>query len=714
MKKNLFALIAFLSVAASAHATLVLSNSFGYPDGALDTVSAGSPLGVWVLHSGITNQLQVVSGQAIVGGANTEDVNTALTNASFPTPFTSGKLYASFIVNWSLTPVGSGGTYFFHFKDTGTSNFRARVWAMTNGADAGFVRVGISAAGNTPVVIATDLPVSTDCKLVVRYDLDAKVATLWINPNSENSLVNKADSTDVPAALPISTVCLREGNATGNSGTHSFDNLLVATAFAEVAVVGGAPTISSIGAQSIAANSSTGPVPFQVNDVETPANSLVVTGTSTNTTLVPNNPANVTFGGSGNNRTVTITPALNQQGIALISVGVTDGDNLKATNSFLVTVGAPSISGIADQTTPTNTPTAAIPFTVNDAETPNNLTVTGTSSNPTLIQNSDIAVSGTGTSRTVTITPEPDQAGLATITLTVSDPGGLTASTTFNITVFPRLGLLLGDTFTYPDGYIVTSSGGFWVRHSGSSNDSFIVSDQVHLTGTNDDDVHAFFTNSFAATANSGIILYSAFTVNFSELPKGNGGGYFAHFKDLLSNFRARVFAETNGAAAGMFRIGVANGGFAVAAVPQDLSLGTTYLIVTRYNVGTATSTIWVNPASESGSPSASATDLTTAVDISSYSFRQDGPSGAIGNLLIDNLLIGTTFSDVVQVTTPSPIPLIINLAGTNVVLMWSNPTFTLESSVNAGGPYTRILTATSPYTNAASGSASFFRLIYP
>ena len=51
---------------------------------------------------------------------------------------------------------------------------------------------------------------------------------------------------------------------------------------------------------------------FTVGDVETAAGSLTVSGTSSNTTLVPN--ANIVFGGSGANRTVTVTPAANQTG----------------------------------------------------------------------------------------------------------------------------------------------------------------------------------------------------------------------------------------------------------------------------------------------------------------------------------------------------------------------------------------------------------------
>ena len=712
MKRTLLAITAILGTALAAHASLIFSNSFAYPDGPLVTVSAGSPLGEWITHSGnTTGQVDVVSGKVNLTQSESEDVSTVLTNAAFPTPISSGTIYASFVVNFSQVPNGTGG-YFWHFRDTGTFNFRARVWASTNGAAADSFRVGVSVGGNSPVYIPMDLSLNQDYKLVVRYNLDASTATLWINPTSEAS-ANSVTATDSYAAIPLYNVCLRQAGSNPGIGVLTVDDLLVGTTFGDVSVIGGPPSISAIDNQSIPANSSTGPLAFIVDDVETPAENLVVTGTSDNPTLVPNNPANITFGGSGNNRTVTITPAAGQQGIANISIVVTDGNNDSATNTFRVTVGIPNISAIANQDIKMNTATPAIPFTVGDAETPNSLVVTAASSNPALVQDSKILISGTGTSRTVTITPETDQVGLTTITLTVSD-GTLTASSSFIVTVYPELGLWLGDDFTYPDGPIIESSLGFWTAHFGTANDAFVASGRLLLTQTNVDDIRAFFTNSVYAPVTSGIILYSKFTVNFTQLPRGSGG-YFAHFKDTGTfNFRARVFAMTNGAAPGKFRLGISNGGFNTANFPQDLDLNTPYTVVTRYNVGTGASTLWINPIAP-GSPSVSATDPTTPVDIWNYCFRQDGTSGNIGALYVDDLLVGTAFSDVVPTTPPpTPEPLSIKIVGGNVVLEWTKPAFSLEAASSITGPWSRISGASSPYSAPATDSAKFFRLVYP
>jgi subtilisin-like proprotein convertase family protein len=97
--------------------------------------------------------------------------------------------------------------------------------------------------------------------------------------------------------------------------------------------------------------------------------------------------------------------------------------------------GTPTISNIPDQGTTLNTATAAIPFTINDADTPvNNLTLSKGTSNPTLVPANNIVFGGSGSSRTVTVTPAANQTGNATITVTVSD-GSKSASDTFVLTV---------------------------------------------------------------------------------------------------------------------------------------------------------------------------------------------------------------------------------------------------------------------------------------
>ena len=173
-----------------------------------------------------------------------------------------------------------------------------------------------------------------------------------------------------------------------------------------------------------------------MGDVETAAGSLTLTRTSSNTALVP--VANIVFGGSGANRTVTVTPAANQSGTTTIRITVSDGA-ATAFDEFVLTVAAvndaPTISNIANRTVNEDTSTGAVAFTVGDVETAaGSLTLTRTSSNTALVPVANIVFGGSGANRTVTVTPAANQSGTATIRITVSD-GTATAFDEFVLTV---------------------------------------------------------------------------------------------------------------------------------------------------------------------------------------------------------------------------------------------------------------------------------------
>src|SRR5436309_1698295 len=166
----------------------------------------------------------------------------------------------------------------------------------------------------------------------------------------------------------------------------------------------------------------------------------MVSGHSSNPGLVPD--ANILFGGSGSNRTVTLRPATNQFGSTTITLTVRDGDGGAASASFLLSVNSvndpPTISSVANQSTNEDTPTAAIPFSIGDVETPpDNLMVSGRSSNPDLVPDANIVFGGSGPNRTLTLMPAANQSGTASITITVADPDGASASRSFLLTVNP-------------------------------------------------------------------------------------------------------------------------------------------------------------------------------------------------------------------------------------------------------------------------------------
>ncbi|MBT9555929.1 MAG: tandem-95 repeat protein [Myxococcales bacterium] len=161
------------------------------------------------------------------------------------------------------------------------------------------------------------------------------VATVIVTPPAHGSALVLADGqvTYVPAA--------------NYNGTDSFTYQLddgtslsdPASVDVTIAAVADEPTIADVSGSTIDEDAATGAITVAIGDVDDlSGGSLTLTGTSSDTTLVPN--SNIVFGGSGNSRTVTITPAENRNGSATITLRVTDATSLFATDALSLTVTA--------------------------------------------------------------------------------------------------------------------------------------------------------------------------------------------------------------------------------------------------------------------------------------------------------------------------------------------------------------------------------------
>jgi len=306
--------------------------------------------------------------------------------------------------------------------------------------------VGVTAVNDLPAISAianqtTNEDTATGAVAFTVGDEETPVASLTVTASSSNTtLVPNGNivfgGSGANRTVTVTPAANQSGNATitmsVNDGTASTNTTFTVS----VTSVNDLPTISTIANQTTNEDTATGAVAFTVGDVETPVASLTVTASSSNTTLLPN--GNIVFGGSGANRTVMVTPAVNQNGNATITVSVNDG-TVSTNTTFTVGVTAvndlPTISTIANQTTNEDTATGAVAFTVGDQETPvSSLTVTASSSNTTLVPNGNIVFGGSGANRTVTVTPAANQNGNATITVSVSD-GAASTNTTFTLGV---------------------------------------------------------------------------------------------------------------------------------------------------------------------------------------------------------------------------------------------------------------------------------------
>jgi VCBS repeat-containing protein len=129
-------------------------------------------------------------------------------------------------------------------------------------------------------------------------------------------------------------VALADGEEDGASAA-------TATISVSITLQNDAPTITGLDndeIDEIGVGGTLEPVRFTVEDEETDDGNLSLSGSSDNTTLVPD--ANITFGGSDASRTITVTPADGEEGTATITVTVTDGGGKTASTSFNLTVDA--------------------------------------------------------------------------------------------------------------------------------------------------------------------------------------------------------------------------------------------------------------------------------------------------------------------------------------------------------------------------------------
>src|SRR4030095_13338407 len=151
---------------------------------------------------------------------------------------------------------------------------------------------------------------------------------------------------------------------------------------------------------------------------------LNLSAATSNSALVPT--ANIVLGGANWGRTVQVTPAPGESGRVPVTLTVSDGTNTSSTAFLLDVLNGKATPGITDlatvHTQDLGTASQSIAFGVSDLDTAvANLRVTGTSSNPSLLPNANIALGGGGIDRTLLLTPVSGQTGAATVTLSVTD-----------------------------------------------------------------------------------------------------------------------------------------------------------------------------------------------------------------------------------------------------------------------------------------------------
>lgn len=214
----------------------------------------------WTTHSGTAGQLTILTTPSDNGSSlsypgllastgnrtsmiagNSEDVNFPL-----PTPLTGTVYYSSLVKVLDDTQLmanattGDYGLAFTSVASTSTTNFQGRIY-FKKGSVAGTFLVGIlNNSGGTaaPTFISTVLSINTTYLFVVKYDLAANTASLFVNPTPGSTepaatVTNVTGTTAAPAQI-AGFVIRQGGNATAGTGNIEIDEVRVANTWAAV------------------------------------------------------------------------------------------------------------------------------------------------------------------------------------------------------------------------------------------------------------------------------------------------------------------------------------------------------------------------------------------------------------------------------------------------------------------------------------------------
>jgi Tol biopolymer transport system component len=235
-----------------------------------------------------------------------------------------------------------------------------------------------------------------------------------------------------PDASGSALVTLQAIDGDGNAAATTFTIVWQA--------VNDPPSLSSLSDQTIDEDTLLGPLDVQVGDVESGPDGVVLAAHSSNQAIVPD--AAILIGGSSTDRTVTIKPAQDANGVVTITLTAQDpvSGGPSTVAAFQLTISAvndtPFVIAPANVVIFENSNSGPLYFGVADIETPaQNLLLSIASSNPAVLPAANVVIAGTGMIRTLTATPLADQTGVAAITLTVMDTDGASRSQSFNVKV---------------------------------------------------------------------------------------------------------------------------------------------------------------------------------------------------------------------------------------------------------------------------------------
>lgn len=444
-------------------------------------------------------------------------VGTGATNESQTLSITAVSSNPSLIPNPSVSYSSPNASGNLSFTPVANANGNATITVTVNDGQA--LNNTVSQSFLVTVIPVNDAPtLNVLGNLNVAENATQQTVSLaGISPGAANEtqVVTITASSSDTAIVPNPTVSYTSANATGTlsftpvasaNGTatitvtvndgQAVNNTTTRTFTVNVSAVNNAPTLAALNNVTISEDASMQTV--TLTDISTGAanetQTLSITATSSNPGLIPNPTVNYTSPDASGS--LTFTPATNGNGTATITVTVNDGQaiNNTSTRTFGVTVtplnDAPSLNALNNLTVNEDATVQTINLSgissgaANEAQT---LTLTATSSDPSLIPNPIVSYTSPNTTGSLSFTPVANANGTATITVTVSDGQALNNTTTqsFAVTVNPvndppTLNAINGMTIAENAGTQIVNLGGIG---SGAANETQTLS--VTATSSN-------------------------------------------------------------------------------------------------------------------------------------------------------------------------------------------------------------------------------------
>jgi hypothetical protein len=231
---------------------------------------------------------------------------------------------------------------------------------------------------------------------------------------------------------------------------------------------------------------------------------------------------------------------------------------------LIISNSAPTISGLTNQTIFQDSTAGPIAFNVADAESPNNFILSAGSANTTLLPNQNIIFGSSNSNPSLTLTPAAGQTGSSTISVVVTDPGGLKATNNFTLTVAPYTNAA----------YVVSANPNSQTATAGNS-----TSYSVNLTTTNGN-----FTSNVVLTVSG---LPAGANANFTP-PNLPGSGSSTLNLTTTSNTPGGIYTlKITGTGGGLTRSATVTlnvAGFLLASSPTSQNVPTNGSV--NFNVG--------------------------------------------------------------------------------------------------------------------------------